>query len=82
MTVAASADADMIVAVIRSEGEIESALDIARAATLPVWIVAGKGKFATVSDSAIRTLMRANGFIDTKTSGVSDRWTATRYAPR
>lgn len=81
-TVAASTDADMVVAVVHTGADLASALDTARTAALPVWIVAGKGKFATVSDSDIRTLLRGNGFIDTKTSGVSDRWTATRYAAR
>lgn len=81
-TVAAPDDAHMIVAVVRTEADLASALETARTAALPVWIVAGKGKFATVSDSAIRTLMRTNGYIDSKTSGVSDRWSATRYAAR
>lgn len=76
------ADADMIVAILRSEADLSTALDTARAAALAVWMVAGKGKFATVADSAIRGFMRANGYVDTKTSSISYRWTATRYTPR
>lgn len=77
------ADADMIVAILRSEADISAALDTARTApACAIWMVAGKGKFATVADAAIRGFMRANGYVDTKTSGISYRLTATRYTPR
>ncbi|UVO53249.1 hypothetical protein [Sphingomonas sp. SUN039] len=81
-TVGAPADADMIVAVLFDEAGLSATLDAARAAALPVWLVAGKAKFATVADGTIRGFMRSNGYIDTKVSGISDRWTATRYSPR
>jgi hypothetical protein len=51
-------------------------------AALPVWAVYGKGKLTTVKDSEIRAFMRAAGYVDNKTSAVSERLTATRYAPR
>jgi hypothetical protein len=77
------AEADMIIAVMREETELGAALQAARTpAPRPVWIVAGKGKFATVPDSTVRGFMREEGWIDTKTSAVSDRWTATRYSAR
>lgn len=77
------ANADMIVAILRSDADLSATLDTARTApTCAIWIVAGKGKFATVSDNAIRGFMRAGHYVDSKTSGISDRWTATRYGPR
>jgi hypothetical protein len=82
VTTISLADADMIVAVLRSEEELAGALETAREVGLPVWIIGGKGKTAQPSDSAIRAFMRAGNYIDNKTSAVSDSWTATRYGPR
>jgi len=73
-------DAAVLIAMLRNEADLKAAIKAAGgAAHAPVWCVYGKGKFATLSDSAIRTTMRANGFVDNKTSGVSDQLTATRY---
>jgi hypothetical protein len=77
-----AAEADMIIAVVRDEAELGRAQETARSSGHPIWIVAGKSKFTTVPDSTIRSFMRGNCWMDTKTSAVSDRWTATRYSAR
>ena len=81
-TTIAMADADVIVAVLRSEIDLTAAFETARSLNRPIWMVSEKGKAARVSDGAIRSFLRAQNFIDTKTSAVSDRWTATRYRSR
>ena len=48
----------------------------------PIWIVNVKGPKSPLGDNAIREHMRAIGYRDSKTSGVSDRHSATRYARR
>ncbi len=82
-TVSAPSAATMLIAVLRVLDDLETALRIARSEpTLPVWCVHGKGKHAIVTDAAVRRRVRAAGYIDNKTSAVSEHWTATRYAPR
>jgi hypothetical protein len=79
-TVADAAEAALLIAVIRDDNDLKSAIALAQTKpSLHIWCVYGKGKFATISDSAIRAAMRANGFADNKTSGISERLTATRY---
>jgi hypothetical protein len=77
-----SVDAAVIIAVLRSHSDLSAAVEAARSVEHAIWCVIGKGKFATVSDSEVRTTMRAAGFVDNKTSGVSERWTATQYGRR
>ena len=47
-----------------------------------IWMVHQKGKHAAVGDTAVRTHMRGLGFIDSKTSAISDQLTTTRYRLR
>jgi hypothetical protein len=76
-------DATVLVAILKTEADVAEAIKLGQEIPhCPVWCVYGKGKFATVTDSAIRTEMRASGFVDNKTSGVSDKMTATRYQLR
>lgn len=49
---------------------------------LPVWVVTVKGKASALSDDALRPVLRGLGFIDSKSCAVSERMTATRYAPK
>ena len=44
-----------------------------------VWVVHGKGPDADQSDALVRIAMRGRGYVDNKTSAVSDKLTATRY---
>lgn len=55
---------------------------VAAVAPSPVWIVNGKGKTGTFGDNAVRSAMRAEGWIDIKVSAVSETLSATRYRRR
>jgi hypothetical protein len=73
-------EASVVIAILTAEADIAAAVAAARAnPARHLWCMSGKGKFATLSDSTIRAALRAHGFVDNKTSGVSDRLTATRY---
>jgi hypothetical protein len=72
--------ASILIAIVQTEAHLTAAIKTAKKRPeCPIWCVYGKGKFTTVTDSAIRSAMRAAGFADTKTSGVSAQLTATRY---
>jgi hypothetical protein len=73
--------ATLIVAVLTGPGDLEAALAAGRATGLRVWCVHGKGKAAVVSDGTVRTAFRGAGWMDIKTSAVSDTFTATLYRP-
>jgi hypothetical protein len=73
-------DAAVLMAVLTTNADLAEAVKLGQETPLsPIWCVYGKSKFATVSDGEIRAAMRAGGFVDNKTSGISDRMTATRY---
>ncbi|MEV1131761.1 hypothetical protein [Agromyces sp. NPDC049794] len=81
---AAPWEAELVVVVVRSDAELE---------LLPVWfgecgvathvwVVHGKGRGSTApGDNAVRSVLRAAGWRDTKSSAVCDTWSATRYSP-
>lgn len=73
--------AAMIVAVLTGPGDLDQALAAGQASGLRVWSVHGKGKGAAVGDAAVRGTFRAAGWMDIKTSAVSDGYTATLYRP-
>ena len=82
-TVADAADAAILVAVLMEEPALKEASDLASAhPDKHIWTVHRKGKAAVVGDTAIRSHMRGLGFIDSKTSAVSDQLTTTRYRLR
>ncbi|MFG6486399.1 hypothetical protein ACG04R_06935 [Roseateles sp. BYS78W] len=75
--------ARMLVAVISKPGELERMADFhATMLCKTVWVVHQKGRDAFPSDAEIRTELRSRGYVDNKTSAVSDRLTATRYVRR
>jgi hypothetical protein len=75
--------AAMLVAILRSEDDLKAAFEIASAApALSLWCVYQKGKSAQIGDTAIRTFLRANAYIDSKTASISPTLTATRYGAR
>lgn len=77
-------EAELVVVVVRSVAELR---------LLPVWfgecgvathvwIVHGKGRGSEApGDSTVRSVMRAAGWRDTKSSAVGETWSATRYSP-
>ena len=82
-TVAAPADAVILMAVILSEGDLARASDLALLHTdKHLWTVYRKGKTAVVGDTQVRAHMRGLGFIDSKSCAVSGTLTATRYRLR
>jgi hypothetical protein len=76
-------DAAVLIAVIASAASLQAAWTVAsQAPNRHIWCVSGKGKYATVADAEIRAFMRERGYVDTKTSAVSEQLTATRYGRR
>lgn len=73
--------AAMIVAVLTGPVDLEAALAAGQASGLRVWCVHGKGKGAAVGDAAVRAAFRGAGWMDIKTSAVSEGFTATLYRP-
>ena len=62
--------------------EPEAMEAVAALAPSPVWIIHGKGKATAFGDTAVRTAMRAEGWIDVKSCAVSESLSATRYRRR
>jgi hypothetical protein len=78
-----AAAAHSVVAVVRSDTELAATLEAHAALPCPgLWIVHPKGRGASIGDSAIRQVLRERGYVDHKTSGVSEALTATRYVRR
>jgi hypothetical protein len=73
--------AAVIVAVLTGPGDLEAALAAGRKTGLRVWCVHGKGKGAAVPDARVREVFRAAGWMDIKTSAVSEGFSATLYRP-
>ncbi|MCU0828982.1 MAG: hypothetical protein MUE52_16690 [Tabrizicola sp.] len=73
--------ASVIVAVLSGPGDLEAALAAGQGSGLRVWCVHGKGKGAAVPDAKVREAFRAAGWMDIKTSAVSDGFSATLYRP-
>jgi hypothetical protein len=73
--------AALILAVLTGPEDLATALAAGRSSGLRVWAVHGKGKAAAVTDAEVRAAFRAAGWMDIKTSAVSDAFTATLYRP-
>lgn len=78
----ASADGAALVVVtvasIDDLGRLPSLLD-EHDVRVPVWVVHGKGSAAAPGAGAVREVLRAAGYRDTKVTAVSDSASATRY---
>jgi hypothetical protein len=76
------AEAKLAIAVVAEEADLMQAMRTH--AQLPdgaaIWIVYGKGRAAAFGESAVRSGMRAGGFIDTKVAAVSPELTAMRFS--
>ena len=82
-TVSKPEHASILVAVLMDPAQLNDASNLALVhPDSHIWMVHEKGKAAGVGDTMIRTHMRERGFVDSKTSAVSDRLTATRYRLR
>jgi hypothetical protein len=77
----AAAEARLGLARVGSEADLAAALTTFADAPGPLWIVHGKGRSA-FGDNAVRAVMRAGGWIDSKVCAVSETLSATRYGRR
>ena len=73
-------EARMLVAVLSNPSELPRMAEFhADMICKTVWVVHPKGPEASPSDTEVRLAMRNWGYVDNKTSAVSDALTATRY---
>lgn len=73
-------EARMLVAVLSKASELPRMAEFhADMICKTVWVVHAKGPNASPSDAEVRTAMRGWGYVDNKTTAVSERLTATRY---
>ena len=73
-------EARMLVAVLSKPSELPRMAEFhADMICKTVWVVHPKGPDASPSDTEVRTAMRGWGYVDNKTTAVSERLTATRY---
>jgi hypothetical protein len=78
----ATRNADLIVACVDRPESLDAALNKALKQLLrgtPIWFVYPKGPGLPLKESAIRTLLRSHGMMDTKVASVSDKLTAIRF---
>lgn len=74
--------AALVIAEVLDPKALDAALKAHARLTPPIWLVYPKGRDSTLPDSVVRERLRAAGYIDSKSTAVSDRLTATRYARR
>jgi len=70
--------AGLSIAVVTDEVALSHVLQI-HGTHGPLWLVYAKGPKSRFGEAAVRSLMRAAGYIDVKVSAVSDALSATRY---
>jgi hypothetical protein len=73
---------EQIVACVHTPEELDRALARATsfASNPPIWIVYRKGARSDLPESAIRTVLRGQGFMDTKVAAVDAIYTALRFS--
>jgi hypothetical protein len=74
-------DADLILIRVNSQLELDRYL-VGKTYSKPLWIIYPKGSTSVVKESAVRTLLRSQGLIDTKVASVSANFTALRFISR
>jgi hypothetical protein len=80
-----SKDAGLILACVDSQESLHTALRDTKDQLqkgVPIWMVYAKGKGHAINETAIRSLLRDNGLIDTKVASVSSKFTALRFIHR
>jgi hypothetical protein len=80
-----SRDADLVVAVVETPGDLSKALksaDAQIAKGVPIWVVYAKGPGHELNESLVRSALLARGLVDTKVAAVSAKLTAIRFNPR
>jgi hypothetical protein len=81
---AESKNPDLILAHVRTVGDLNHALDLYAkiASHPPIWIVYPKGPKKPIGETEIRNTLRRESFIDTKVASVSASLTALRFIKR
>jgi len=74
-------DADLTLICVNSQLELDRYL-VGKTYSKPLWIIYPKGSTSGVKESAVRTLLRSQGLIDTKVASVSANLTALRFVSR
>jgi hypothetical protein len=74
-------DADLTLICVNSQLELDRYL-VGKTYSKPLWIIYPKGSTSGVKESAVRTLLRSQGLIDTKVASVSASLTALRFISR
>jgi hypothetical protein len=80
-----STDADLIVACVDSPESLHAGVRIIEndvSQGVPIWVVYAKGPGHALNETAIRSLLRRNGLMDTKVASVSAKFTALRFIHR
>jgi hypothetical protein len=78
-------NSNLIVACVDSAASLNAALRTAKPQLhqgVPIWMVYAKGPGHLIDETAIRSLLRDNGMIDTKVASVSAKFTALRFIYR
>jgi hypothetical protein len=74
---------DLIIACVDTPESLTATLREAKgqlARSVPIWLIYRKGSGHPINESAIRTILRANGLMDTKVASVSAELTALRFS--
>ena len=77
--------ADLIVACVDTLEVLHAALEQAKtqlSEAVPIWVVYQKGPGHALNETAIRSLLRSQGMMDTKVASVSSSLTALRFSVR
>jgi hypothetical protein len=74
-------DADLTLICVNSQLELDRYL-VGKTYSKPLWVIYPKGSTSRVKESAVRTLLRSQGLIDTKVASVSASLTALRFISR
>jgi hypothetical protein len=77
-----STNADLIVACVDTLESLHTTLSLVESDVIkgvPIWMVYAKGPKLALNETAIRSLLRANGLMDTKVASVSAKFTALRF---
>jgi hypothetical protein len=80
-SLATEKDADLILICVNSQLELDRYV-AGKTYSQPLWIIYPKGATSGVKESAVRTFLRSQGFIDTKVASVSAKLTALRFVSR
>jgi hypothetical protein len=74
-------DAELTLICVNSQLELDRYL-VGKTYSKQLWVIYPKGSTSAVKESAVRTLLRSQGYVDTKVASVSANLTALRFVSR